>query len=126
VAAYRFVFSPMRYTSLPLAVIEAMTLGAPVVALATTALPTVIQDGVNGFVSCDLDYLIDRMRFLLGHPAEAARIGAAARRTAEERFGLDRFRRDWNAAFARVLGEGPLTPLPPSPTRGEGGERTAP
>jgi len=82
----------------------------------------VIQDGVNGFVSCDLDYLIDRMRFLLDHPAEAARIGAAARRTAEERFGLDRFRRDWNAAFARVLGETPLTSLPPSPLVGEGGD----
>lgn len=122
VAAYRFVFSPMRYTSLPLSVIEAMTLGAPVVALATTELPNVIQDGVNGFVSCDLDYLIDRMRFLLDHPAEAARIGAAARRTAEERFGLDRFRRDWNAAFARVLGETPLTSLPPSPLVGEGGD----
>ena len=52
-ARYRFLFSPMRYTSLPLAVIEAMTIGMPVVALATTALPDVIQDGVNGFVSQD-------------------------------------------------------------------------
>ncbi|MDI3342044.1 MAG: glycosyltransferase [Sphaerobacter sp.] len=122
VAEYRFVFSPMRYTSLPLAVIEAMTIGAPVVALATTALPTVIQDGVNGFVSCDLDELIDRMRFLLAHPEEAARLGAAARRTAQERFGLDRFRRDWNAAFARVLGDAALTPsgTDPSPNRGRG------
>jgi len=34
-ADYRFLFSPIRYTSLPLAVIEAMTLGMPVVALAT-------------------------------------------------------------------------------------------
>src|SRR6266516_6936188 len=41
-ADYRFLFSPIRYTSLPLAVIEAMTIGMPVVALATTELPTVI------------------------------------------------------------------------------------
>ena len=38
-ARYRFLFSPMRYTSLPLAVVEAMSIGMPVVALATTALP---------------------------------------------------------------------------------------
>lgn len=104
VAAYRFLFSPMRYTSLPLAVIEAMTIGMPVVALATTELPTVIEDGVNGFVSCDVDGLIERMRFLLDNPPEARRLGEAARATARERFGLDRFARDWNAAFALVTG----------------------
>ncbi len=102
VAEYRFLFSPMRYTSLPLAVIEAMTIGVPIVALATTELPTVIENGVSGFVSCDLDELIDRMRFLLANPDEARRLGANARKVAQERFGLDRFRRDWNALFERV------------------------
>lgn len=102
VAEYRFVFSPMRYTSLPLAVVEAMTLGAPVVALATTALPSAIQDGVSGYISCDLDYLIERMQFLLDSPAEARRLGENAQSTARQRFGLDRFRDDWNAAFRRA------------------------
>ena len=101
-AAYRFLFSPIRYTSLPLAVIEAMTIGMPVVALATTELPTVIQNGVNGFVSCDPDELAGHMRRLLDDPAEARRIGANARATARERFGLERFIHDWNAAFALV------------------------
>jgi glycosyltransferase involved in cell wall biosynthesis len=100
VAAYRFLFSPIRYTSLPLAVIEAMTIGMPVVALATTELPTVIEDGVSGYLSNDLDTLIARMRGLLDSPAEARRLGENARRITLERFGLDRFRRDWNAAFA--------------------------
>ena len=103
VADYRFLFSPMRYTSLPLAVIEAMTIGMPVVALATTELPTVIRDGETGYVSCDVDELIERARTLLADPAEARRLGANARAVARERFGLDRFIRDWNAAFARVI-----------------------
>jgi hypothetical protein len=102
-AEYRFLYSPMRYTSLPLAVIEAMTIGMPVVALATTELPTVIEDGVNGFISCDPGVLVRRMRWLIDHPYEAARMGAAARRTAEARFSLDRFARDWNAAFERAI-----------------------
>ncbi len=106
VAAYRFLFSPIRYTSLPLAVIEAMTIGMPVVALATTELPSVIEDGVTGYLSNDLDTLLARMRGLLDDPGAARRLGDNARRVAQERFGLDRFRRDWNAAFAAV-GAGP-------------------
>jgi Glycosyl transferases group 1 len=103
IARYRFLFSPIRYTSLPLAVIEALTIGMPVVALATTELPTVIENGETGYVSCDLDELIERMRFLLAHPSEAKRMGDNARKLAQARFGLDRFKRDWNEAFARAI-----------------------
>ncbi|MEA2525228.1 MAG: hypothetical protein QOF73_2455 [Thermomicrobiales bacterium] len=103
VAEYRFLFSPIRYTSLPLAVIEAMTIGCPVVALATTELPTVIEDGVNGYVSCDLDILIDRMRGLLADPGLARELGKRAREVARQRFGLERFARDWNAAFEAAV-----------------------
>lgn len=102
VAEYRFLFSPMRYTSLPLAVVEALTIGMPVVALATTELPTVIEDGVHGFVSNDMGYLIEKMQFLLDNPAEAQRLGNNARALARQRFGTERFVRDWNAIFARV------------------------
>jgi hypothetical protein len=103
VAGYRFLFSPMRYTSLPLAVIEAMMVVLPIVALATTELPTVIANGETGFISCQPDELIDRMRYLLANPAEARRMGDNARQVAQARFGFDRFSRDWQAAFARAL-----------------------
>jgi hypothetical protein len=103
VGRHRFLFSPARYTSLPLAVIEAMTIGMPVVALATTELPTVIENGVNGFVSCDFDELVASMEALIADPELARRIGANARATAARRFGLERFAHDWNRAFADVL-----------------------
>lgn len=102
VAQYRFLFSPIRYTSLPLAVIEAMTIGMPVVALATTELPTVIENGITGYLSCDVEKLIEAMHFLLDNAEEARRIGANARAIARERFGLARFIRDWQTAFALV------------------------
>jgi glycosyltransferase involved in cell wall biosynthesis len=101
-ADYRFLFSPIRYTSLPLTVIEAMTIGMPVVALATTELPTVILHGETGYVSCDIDALIEHMRFLLSDYEEASRMGRNARAVAQERFGLNRFIRDWNNAFVLV------------------------
>jgi glycosyltransferase involved in cell wall biosynthesis len=98
-AEYRLMFSPIRYTSLPLAVIEGLMIGMPVVALATTELPTVITNGETGFVSCDMDQLIGNMRMLLEDPAEARRIGKNARELARERFSIERFARDWNKAF---------------------------
>ena len=102
-ADYRFLFSPIRYTSLPLAVVEAMTLGMPVVALATTELPTVIENGKSGYISCDPYVLHEHMHYLLAHPEEAKAMGDYARSVAQNRFGLERFKQDWNAAFARVL-----------------------
>jgi glycosyl transferase family 1 len=104
VGEYRFLFSPIRYTSLPLAVIEAMTLGMPVVALATTEVPTAIANGETGYVSCDIAWLLERMRELIADPDEARRLGANAREVARARFGLERFIQDWNAAFALVTG----------------------
>ncbi len=122
VAEYRFLFSPMRYTSLPLAVIEGLTIGMPIVALATTELPTVIENGIQGFISCDVDELVGHMRDLLAHPDEARRLGANARRLAQERFGLDRFARDWNRAFERVLGRRGLAAM--SASRGHAGQES--
>ena len=46
-ARYRLFFNPIRYTSMGLGVIEAMMVGLPIVALATTEMTTVIRDGVK-------------------------------------------------------------------------------
>lgn len=102
VAEYRFLYSLMRYSSLPLAVIEALTLGMPVVALATTEVPTVLQNGVHGFISNNLDELKAGMHLLLDNPAEARRMGNNARQLAQERFSIERFVADWNRVFADV------------------------
>ena len=112
VAGYRFLFSPMRYTSLPLAVIEAMTIGMPVVALATTELPTVIENGVTGYLSCNPEELVARMEHLLADPDHARQLGERARSVALERFGLDRFSRAWIAAFDRALALAPSIAQP--------------
>ena len=101
--AYRFYFNPIRYTSLPLSILEAMEIGLPVVALATTELVTVIKDGENGFIDTNVDNLVSRMRRLLSDPEEARRIGDAGRRTVRERFGPERFAADWEAAFEEAL-----------------------
>jgi glycosyltransferase involved in cell wall biosynthesis len=104
-ARYRFLFNPIRWTSMGLGVIESMMAGLPVVALATTEMSTVIRDGVNGFLDTDPSRLRRCMEDLLKDPDAAAELGRAARRTALERFGIPRFVADWNAVFAEVAGE---------------------
>ncbi|NKI92514.1 glycosyltransferase family 4 protein [Rhizobacter sp. SG703] len=101
-AAHRFFFNPIRYTSLGLAVIEAMMIGVPVVALATTELVSVLRDGENGVIDTRVDRLIVRMHELLADPLEARRLGVAGRETARQRFGIERFVADWLDALRCV------------------------
>src|SRR4029434_10974634 len=81
-AAYRFYFHPVRYTSLGLSLCEAMSVGLPVVGLATTELPNIIDDGVNGFVDTDPEQLVGVMHTLLADPELARAVGEAGRATA--------------------------------------------
>ncbi|MFW5973603.1 MAG: glycosyltransferase [Bacteroidota bacterium] len=111
-ARYRFLFNPIRYTSLGLAVIEAMMIGMPIIGLATTEMATAIRNGVSGYVDTDLGRLIERMNHLLSNPAEARRLGEGARQYALERFHIDRFIRDWEDTFALVAGNAPVRPAP--------------
>jgi hypothetical protein len=101
-ARYRFFFNPIRWTSLGLAVVEAMTIGMPIVGLATTELATVIRNGESGYIDTSVDALVDVMQALLHDPAEARRLGEGARRVALERFHIERFVRDWNEALRLV------------------------
>lgn len=99
---YRFFFHPARYTSLGLAVIEAMMLGMPVAALATTAMPEVIEDGLHGFIGNRPDQLVEKMQWLLDDHKLAATLGQQAQKLAREKFSLRRFIADWDAAFRLV------------------------
>lgn len=103
-AHYRFLFNPIRYTSMGLAVIEAMMVGVPIVALATTEMATVIENGVSGYADTRIDTLVERMHLLLREPGHARTLGAGARERALDRFGIGRFIDDWNAALATVAG----------------------
>lgn len=101
---YRFLFNPIRYTSLGLAVCEAMLLGMPVVGIAATEMSTAIDSGISGYVDTDTDRLIEHMKMLLADRALARRLGQGARTYAQTRFNIRRFVNDWNDAFSLVTG----------------------
>jgi glycosyltransferase involved in cell wall biosynthesis len=106
-AQYRFFFNPIRYTSLGLAICEAMMLGMPIIGLATTEMATLIENHVSGCVDTNVDALIEFMQYLLKYPKEAHHLSQGARQVAEKRFNIDRFVRDWDRVFARVMDRNP-------------------
>jgi glycosyltransferase involved in cell wall biosynthesis len=103
ICRYRFVFNPIRYTSLGLSVCEAMSLGVPIVGLATTEMATAVENDVSGYVDTDVNKLVKRMRELLKDRDEAKRLGNGARRAACARFNIERFSREWDETFVQMV-----------------------
>ena len=102
---YRFFFNPIRYTSLGLAVIEAMMLGLPITGLATTEVASAVENGVSGFIDTDLGRVIQGMKELLADEGLARKMGEEAKARAMDRFGIDRFVREWKETFELVTGK---------------------
>lgn len=100
-ARRRVYLHPIRWTSLGLSLIEAMQLGMPVVALATTEAPAAVPPEA-GVLSTDVDELRAGLLRLIEDPEEARATGEAARRAAIQRFGLPRFLDDWDGLLAEV------------------------
>lgn len=101
-ARRRVYLHPVRWTSLGLALIEAMHLGMPVVALSTTEAPEAVPPG-TGHLSTDPAALAAAVRTLVADPGLAEETGRAARAHALERYGLGRFLADWDDVLGEVL-----------------------
>jgi glycosyltransferase involved in cell wall biosynthesis len=100
---HRVYLHPIRWTSLGLSLIEAMHLGMPVVALATTEAPEAVPPAA-GMLSTDTAALARACRELLADPARARAAGLAAREHALARYGLPRFLADWDRLLAEMTG----------------------
>jgi glycosyltransferase involved in cell wall biosynthesis len=100
-ARHRLYLHPMRWTSLGLSLLEAMSLGLPVLALATTdAVSAVPADA--GVLSTNVDELVEAARWLLTDPPAARQLGNRARTVAQARYGLGRFLSDWDRLLIEV------------------------
>lgn len=102
-ARRRLYLHPIRWTSLGLTLIEAMHLGMPVIALATTEVPDAVPP-TAGAISTDVDRLCAEIERLIQDPEEARARGRHARAAALERYSLQRFLADWDDLLARVTG----------------------
>ena len=102
-ARRRVYLHPIRWTSLGLSLIEAMHLGMPVVALATTEAPEAVPREA-GVLSTRVDVLLDAVRGFVADDERAREAGRAARRAALDHYGLQRFLDDWDDLLAEATG----------------------
>ncbi|MET8181244.1 glycosyltransferase [Streptomyces sp. NPDC005336] len=100
-ARRRLYLHPVRWTSLGLSLLEAMHLGMPVVALATTEALEAVPAGA-GALSTRPEVLARAAHAYLHDPDAAAEDGARARRAALDRYGLKRFLDDWERLIEEV------------------------
>ncbi|HET8640375.1 MAG TPA: glycosyltransferase [Pseudonocardiaceae bacterium] len=102
-ARRRAYLHPIRWTSLGLSLLEAMHLGMPVVALASTeAIRAVPAEA--GVLSTRVEDLAEALRTLCNEPAMARQLGKCAREYALEHFSLARFLRRWDDLLWQVAG----------------------
>jgi glycosyltransferase involved in cell wall biosynthesis len=94
-ARRRVYLHPIRWTSLGLSLLEAMHLGMPVVALATTDASEAVPPEA-GVVSTRFDLLAEALRTFVADLDLARHTGLAARTAARRRYPLDRFCTDWD------------------------------
>jgi len=86
--------------------IQYMSVGLPVVATPTGSNVEIIQDGVNGFLANSPGEWHDRLVTLLDNPDLRASMGKAARKTAEEHFGLTQQIDVIEKVFRSAIGNG--------------------
>jgi glycosyltransferase involved in cell wall biosynthesis len=103
-----YVHTP-RWTSLGLSLLEAMHLGLPAVALASTEAWRAVPPDA-GVLVADLGEMRAAVRRLLSDRPLAAALGAAGRAHVLERYGLGRFLGEWDALLADVAAGVPTAP----------------
>lgn len=96
---------PSVSEGLPLALLEAMLAGRPIVATAVGEVPTVLMDGSAGVLvpPGDAAALASALAALLANPAERRRLSAAAAGRAAEAYTLGKMLERYTSLYERVL-----------------------
>jgi len=102
-----FVLSS-RVECLPLALLEAMAAGLPVVATRVGGIPEVIIDGENGLLLPPDEpiQLAEALLQLIEHPERRCQLAGNGLRTVSERFSLEGMMRALDQVYVELLGPG--------------------
>ena len=104
---WRVLALPSLGEGSPLAAVEAMAAGTPVVASEVGGLPEIVSDGETGFLvpPARPEPLAARLREVLADDELAGRLGAAGRERAVERFSAERMASQVAAVYDSLLEE---------------------
>lgn len=99
---------PSYWEALPIAVLEAMCMGLPVIATAVNGTPEAVEAGVSGLLvpSHDAPALADAIRMMAADPALQRAMGERGRTRVKEIFGPQRMLDEIEALYASVVNGG--------------------
>lgn len=100
---YRFFFNTSTHSPVPMALLEAMMSGMPIVAFATCEIPHFIEDAVDGFLVRTPHEAANRIFQLDADADLRSRLGQAARQRAAIVCSSQRFIDEWNATLADAV-----------------------
>jgi glycosyltransferase involved in cell wall biosynthesis len=93
-----------EHEGLPMTIIEALSVGLPVIATSVGGIPEAIQEGVNGrLLPRTVEALANSILELYNHPAEQARLGTESRRIFGERFEIRKIVDLYDAVYEKNL-----------------------
>lgn len=101
---YCFVLSS-RTEGMGRVLLEAMASGKPVIGSNVGGIPSLIEDGRNGFLfeSENVDDLADKLQRLLSDPTLARRMGEESRRIVEEKFSSEKYVENFRKMVDEIL-----------------------
>ncbi|MDX1383093.1 MAG: glycosyltransferase, partial [Thermoanaerobaculia bacterium] len=103
-AAMDVFVSSSQFEGLPLALLEAMAAGLPVVATAVGGVPEVVTEACGRLVAFGaVEPLAVAVTELIAEPAARRALGAAGRRRVEERFSVGRMAAELEACYRHWL-----------------------
>lgn len=88
---------------IPTALLEAASVGCPIVTTSTCLIPSFFKNGVNAIVSNDLQQLRLGLIDLLNNPDKARKLGEEARQTILQYFSEDNFVSNWDKILKEAV-----------------------
>jgi glycosyltransferase involved in cell wall biosynthesis len=100
---------PSQSESFGLVALEAMASGVPVIASNAGGLPEVVEDGETGFMAPvgDVEAMAEGAVHILRDDATWRRFSATARRSAVERYGVDRVIPQYERYYQQIVAGAP-------------------
>lgn len=107
-AKHRFYLNTSIKSPLPMSVLESCSVGLPLVSTAYEQIPLTFVHGESALLSNNVNELKEYCKLLIKDKDLADKIGRAGQKVVRERFGMEAFIKNWNAAFQAAYYRKPL------------------
>ena len=97
---------PSNYEGLPIVIIEAMSLGRPVVASNVGGVSELVRDGVNGYaLENNVELFAEKISYILENPQVYESMSKASKEIYDDGLTVDKMVDEYKAVYNRMLGK---------------------